>query len=196
MKIGGKPMIDKLEERPIEKFLNSEFDVGKKISDIISSLQPDRALIADKKEIHKTATNKDICTNLQTYFIDHKQPIRVEKLDNEEIRVRRSPEKPNLPKVQLSSLTKYGLLKEGQVLIFCNRSPRKSYLAERVIVEGDRLRYKDGIEYPSQLATIIRLKHHLIKSTTRNPQSQGPIFFRTEDGMHLSKLMDKFRRML
>lgn len=201
MNIGEKTKSDKLEERPINKFLNSKFDDDQKISDIINSLPPNKALIAEDDEIQELgcekATNKEIRINFQTWFADRGQHCRVESLGKNKIRIRNITHKPNVPKVNLSSLIKNGFLCEGQVLTFCNRDPRKSYPTERVIVEGDFLRYQDGNPYlPAPLATILRKKYHLVKSTTVNPQSQGPIFFRTENGVLLSDLMDKFRRLL
>ena len=96
---------------------------------------------------------------------------------------RRSP-------VSLSTLIKYGKLKEGDKLIFCNKKGREPYPNEYAIVEGAKLRYLDGNLYSANLAKKLRYKLGL---TRKEEETQGPIFWITENGKLLDDLNNEVR---
>ncbi len=98
-------------------------------------------------------------------------------------------------KVNLSQLVQYGKIKEGDKLFFYDRIRIKRYEDEYAFVVGDRLRYwRDNNLYsPSDLAKKLRKKVGLTES---EQETQGPIFWITENDKILDDLNDEMREIL
>ncbi len=98
-------------------------------------------------------------------------------------------------KVNLSQLVQYDKIKEGDKLFFYDRIRRKRYADEYAFVAGDKLRYwRDNSFYsPSDLAKKLRKKVGL---TDAEQETQGPIFWITENGNILDDLNDEIRQIL
>ncbi len=98
-------------------------------------------------------------------------------------------------KVNLSLLVQYGKIKEGDKLFFYDRIRRKRYEDQYAFVEGDKLCYgRDNSPYsPSDLAKKLRKKLGL---TDAEQETQGTIFWITENGKTLDDLNDEVREIL
>jgi len=186
--------ITKLTENPtpLKSWLN-----GESVAGILNRLTSEYVLIEHISAFQKlgtgTASNKEITCSLQQMFVDTRQPYKVIAKGKNEIAIYKTNRKAKIKKVNLSSLTRFGFLKEGQRLIFCDRDSRRAYFNIYAFVEGDYLRYCDGELYSlSHLAKKLRKKVGLTK---KEQESQGPIFFRTESGELIAELNDKIRRM-
>lgn len=98
-------------------------------------------------------------------------------------------------KVNLSQLVQYGKIKEGDKLFFYDRIRRKRYEEEYAFVAGDKLLYRRDNRFysPSDLAKKLRKDVHL---TDAEQETQGPIFWITENGKILDDLNDEVREIL
>lgn len=116
--------------------------------------------------------------------VEKKQPERIPAINDNISPIR-------APIISIYDLIKYGKLKVGDKLIFCNRGGKMQYPKEYVIVEGDGLRYSDGKLYSSSnLARDLRKKLFL---TENKKPTQGPIFWITESGKLLDSLNNEVR---
>jgi len=183
--------------RIINIWMNSK-ETGESIEAMLNRMTRDHVLIEQVTAFQElgcgSATTKEITCSLQQMFVDTRQPYKVIAKGKNEIVIYKTNRKGKIKKVNLSSLTRFGYLKEGQRLIFCDRDSRKPYFNEYAFVEGDSIRYFDGNLYSlSHLAKKLRKK---LRLTKKEQESQGPIFWRTESGDLISTLNDKLRHIL
>lgn len=182
--------------KPTEKWLQTE-ENNESILDRLYEMGAGELACEDISTFLKlssvTARGKEFVISLQQRFIDKGLPFKVE-YKNRKIWVSRTEKMSKRKKVNLSILVKFGFLKAGQKLIFCDRDVRKSYPEEYAFVDGNHLRYRDDhLYFLSKLAKKLRKKLHL---TDGEKEVQGPICWRTENGELLDVLNDKVRRML
>lgn len=197
-------------------FIESKKEIYKFLTDCINK-KPEILIIIDEKtdelkEIceslpfaskvleFKTYYTKNIGTNFYIYLFDTLKdyngvPIKFEPSEPSkqlpEIK-EIQPTQNKKPKVRLSELVKFDLIKERQKLIFCDKKGRKPYPEEYAFVEGNSLRYRDGNLYsPSDLAKELRYKLGLTK---KKQETQGPIYLITENGRLLDDLNDEARK--
>ena len=119
------------------------------------------------------------------------------------IKITETKKPPKLEIIDIKKLVDVGLLKDGQKLYF-SPEPRKKYEKEYAIIDynltptkfGEKnlnLILHDGTKgSPSYLAKILRKKFGYSEELN---ESQGTIYWVTEDGNVLDKLNDKARRM-
>lgn len=197
-------------------FIESKKEIYKFLTDCINK-KPEILIIIDEKTDElkevceslpfsskvlefKTYYTKNIDTNFYIYLFDTLKdyngvPIKFEpsELSKQLPEIKEiQPTQNKKPKVRLSELVKFDLLKERQKLIFCDKKGRKPYPEEYASVEGDSLRYRDGNLYsPSDLAKKLR---KMLGLTLTEQETQGPIYWITENRRLLNELNDEARK--
>lgn len=157
-----------------------------------------------------TIANKEMINILNFIFNERRLRLDAELGVKDKIRITKKDKIPRRTNIKLFQLVEAGLLKDRQKLYFYDSSPSKLkiykdeyaivdfnynlYVGKRTDRSNSMLLYgdRDKGDSPSELAKKLRHKYGI---TTKQRESQGSIYWITENGETLDKLNEKARRM-
>lgn len=153
-----------------------------------------------------TVTNKEMINILNFIFYEKKRRLEAELRGKDKIRITKKDKIPRRRNIKLWQLIEAGIIEDGTKVMFYHPFKRRRYKDEYAIIDfkaslyvgaytdksNNMLLYGETKGSPSDLAAELIRKHGIAKG---KQETQGSIFWITENGETLDDINNKARRM-